>query len=105
MDKHFSQFRKGIIGINATLPSPDGKTKKIIYADWVASGRNYSPIESRIQEEIMPLVANTHTETSTTGMAMTHAYHTSQQIIKDHVNANATDLIFNPLLGYDRAGK
>ncbi|MGB2963045.1 MAG: aminotransferase class V-fold PLP-dependent enzyme [Anaerolineales bacterium] len=99
MDKHFSQFRKGIIGINATLPSPDGKTKKIIYADWVASGRNYSPIESRIQEEIMPLVANTHTETSTTGMAMTHAYHTSQQIIKDHVNANATDLILTRCSG------
>jgi selenocysteine lyase/cysteine desulfurase len=65
----------------------------MVYADWVASGRNYSPIETRIREEILPLVANTHTETSTTGMAMTHAYHTAQGIIKDHVHANSDDLI------------
>lgn len=93
MDKHFQKFRDGIIGINTELLSPDRKTRRLIYADWVASGRNYSPIETRIREEIMPLVANTHTETSTTGMAMTHAYHAAQGIIKDHVNANSDDLI------------
>lgn len=93
MDKHFQKFRDGIIGINTELLSPDRKTRRLIYADWVASGRNYSPIETRIREEIMPLVANTHTETSTTGMAMTHAYHAAQDIIKDHVNANSDDLI------------
>ncbi len=93
MEKYFSQYRKQIIGINTDIPSLDGKPKRIIYADWTASGRNYLPLESRIQEEIMPLVANTHTETSATGMAMTHAYHTAQQIIKKHVNANSNDLI------------
>jgi selenocysteine lyase/cysteine desulfurase len=41
----------------------------------------------------MPLVANTHTETSTTGMAMTHAYHTAQRTIKKHVNAGKSDII------------
>ena len=93
MDKHFQKFRNGIIGINTELLSPDRETRKLIYADWVASGRNYGPIETRIREEILPLVANTHTETSTTGMAMTHAYHTAQDIIKTHVNANSDDLI------------
>ena len=93
MEKHFLKYRKGIIGIDTKLLSPDGKTRQMVYADWVACGRNYLPIETRIREEIMPLVANTHTETSTTGMAMTHAYHTAQGIIKDHVNANSNDLI------------
>ena len=93
MDKHFQKFRDGIIGIDFMLCSPDGKNQPLIYADWIASGRSYGPIEERIRNEILPLVANTHTETSTTGMAMTHAYHTAQQLIKDHVNAGPNDLI------------
>ena len=99
MEKHFSKFRAGIIGIDLDLVSPDKESRKLIYADWVASGRNYAPIENRIRDEIMPLVANTHTETSTTGMAMTHAYHSAQQIIKDHVNANTDDLILTGCSG------
>ncbi len=93
MTDHFQKFREGIIGIDTQIDCPDGKSRPIIYADWVASGRLYGPIEDRLRETIMPLVANTHTETSTTGMAMTHAYHTAQRRIKDHVNANKRDII------------
>ena len=93
MDKHFDAFRSGIIGINEEIPSPDGSTKRIVYADWTASGRNYAPIERRIMDELMPLVGNTHTETNATGMAMTHAYLTARQIIKQHVNADGKDII------------
>jgi len=93
MDKHFQKIREGIIGINEEIQCPDGISRKIVYADWVASGRLYGPIEDRLREEIMPLVANTHTETSTTGMAMTHAYHTAQEKIKNHVNAGDQDII------------
>lgn len=99
MKKHFQQFREGIIGINTQLKSPDGKTHPMIYADWIASGRLYGPIEDRLRKEIMPLVANTHTETSTTGMAMTHAYHTAQEKIKDHVNTGPDDLIITSSSG------
>jgi len=95
MDKHFLAIRDGIIGINQEIPSPDGGSKKIVYADWTASGRNYGPIEQRIQQEIMPLVGNTHTETSATGMAMTHAYLTARKLIKRHVNAGANDIIIS----------
>jgi len=99
MEKYFQQFRNGIIGIDIEISCPDGKNRPLIYADWVASGRSYAPIEDRIREEILPLVANTHTETSTTGMAMTHAYHTAQQLIKDHVNAGINDLILTGASG------
>jgi len=99
MDTHFNNFREGIIGLNTEFLSPDGKSRRLLYADWVASGRSYAPIENRIQDEILPLVANTHTETSTTGMAMTHAYHTAQQLIKDHVHARQTDLILTGCSG------
>jgi selenocysteine lyase/cysteine desulfurase len=93
MENHFLRFREGIIGIDLSLPTPDGVDKPLVYADWTASGRLYGPIEDRLRQEIMPLVANTHTETSTTGMAMTHAYHSAQELIKKHVNANQSDLI------------
>ena len=93
MESFFKRYREGIIGIDRKLVSPDGDPKPLLYADWTASGRLYGPIEDRLREEVMPLVANTHTETSTTGMAMTHAYHSAQKLIKDHVNAGPSDLI------------
>jgi selenocysteine lyase/cysteine desulfurase len=102
MEQYFSAFRKGIIGIDAKIPSPGKDPVTIVYADWIASGRNYLPIETRIQEEFMPLVANTHTETSATGAAMTYAYHTAQKIIKEHVNASSDDLIITAGSGMTR---
>lgn len=95
-------IRKGIIGIDHEIPVPGGLSKRIIYADWTASGRNYAPIERRIQHELMPYVANTHTETSATGMAMTHAYHKAREIIKRHINAKDTDVLITAGAGMTR---
>ncbi len=41
----------------------------------------------------MPLLGNTHTETTATGTAMTKAYQEAKQIIKNHVNAGPDDLL------------
>ncbi len=92
LEQWFARFRKHIIGIDQTFETPFGK-KPLVYADWTASGRLYGPIEKRLQEEIMPFVGNTHTETSTTGSAMTHAYHEALQLIKRHVGGNEDDVI------------
>ena len=75
MEEYFKQFRKGIIGINQIIQSPFSNELKLLYADWTASGRMYSPIEEHLKENIYPFVANTHTETNSTGKAMTEAYH------------------------------
>ena len=92
LEQFFSQFREHIIGINQTFDSPYG-VKKVVYADWIASGRLYRPIEEKICNELGPFVANTHTETSTTGATMTLAYHKARKIIKRHVNANDNDVL------------
>ncbi len=102
LEDYFLEFRKGIIGVDAKIPTVQSGDKTILYADWTASGRNYSPIEHRLQNEIMPYVANTHTETSATGMAMTHAYYSAQQIIKKHVNASDQDAIITAGSGMTR---
>jgi selenocysteine lyase/cysteine desulfurase len=92
LEIHFEKYRKNIIGIDAEIETPYG-TKKLIYADWIASGRLYEPIEKRIIGDIGPMVGNTHSESTTTGKAMTDAYHYAQKIVKRHVNADENDLL------------
>ena len=92
LEAHFAKFRKHIVGHDLKTTF-QGEEKKIIYADWTASGRLYKPIETYISETLGPYVANTHTETTLTGTTMTHAYHEAQQIIKHHVNADENDAI------------
>ena len=92
LEQFFSQFRDQIIGADQTFRSPYG-LQNLIYADWTASGRLYRPIEEKICNEFGPFVANTHTETSTSGAAMTLAYHEARNIIKRHVNANENDVL------------
>ncbi|WP_346883301.1 aminotransferase class V-fold PLP-dependent enzyme [uncultured Algibacter sp.] len=92
LETYFQKFRNNIIGVDEYFESPYGR-KKIIYADWTASGRLYRPIEEKLLNEIGPYVANTHTETSITGSAMTLAYHDARQIIKKHVNASKEDVL------------
>ena len=102
LDKYFEKFRKNIIGYNQKYITPFGE-KKLIYADWVASGRLYKPIEDKITKEFGPFVANTHTETSETGMLMTNSYHYAQNIIKNHVNADKNDVLISVGFGMTSA--
>ncbi len=92
LQNYFQRFRDNVIGIDACFSSP-GEEQKMVYADWTASGRAYKPIEDRIASEIMPLLGNTHTETTVTGTAMTRAYEASKKIIKKHVNADSDDVL------------
>ena len=92
LEHYFSQFRKNIIGVDQTFESPYG-TQNLIYTDWTASGRMYRPIEEKLMNDFGPFVANTHTETSTSGAAMTLAYHEARNIIKRHVNAGSDDVL------------
>jgi selenocysteine lyase/cysteine desulfurase len=92
LELYFKPFRDHIIGIDQEFETPYG-LKKIIYTDWTASGRLYRPIEEKLCNEFGPFVANTHTETTVSGTAMTKAYHKAKHIIKAHVNCNDDDVL------------
>ncbi len=92
MELHFEPFRQNTIGHHMMFKTPYG-TKQLIYADWIASGRLYKPIEKQISDVFGPWVANTHTETSETGTMMTKAYHLAHKLIKEHCNAGPDDVI------------
>jgi len=94
LENYFKTYRENTIGINLTFETPYG-TKKLVYADWIASGRLYTPIEKQLTEVIGPFVGNTHTETTITGSSMTRAYHHALKTIKNHVNASSTDVIIS----------
>lgn len=90
--EHFAKFRKDIIGDELEFKTPYG-TQKMLYADWIASGRLYKPIEDKMTTVIGPNIGNTHTETTESGTLMTKAYQAAHKIIKDHVGANENDVI------------
>lgn len=94
LEQYFAKFKKNIIGSDQVFQTPFG-LKKIIYADWTASGRMYAPIERLLSSSIAPFVGNTHTETTVTGCSMTLAYKKSKDIIKEHVNANENDILIS----------
>jgi selenocysteine lyase/cysteine desulfurase len=98
LETYFAPFRENIIGLDTKYQSPYGE-QKIVYGDWIASGRLYGPIEKRLSEEIGPFVANTHTEASETGTLMTKSYHYAHKLIKQHVNAGANDVIITAGFG------
>ncbi|MFD1602850.1 aminotransferase class V-fold PLP-dependent enzyme [Flavobacterium artemisiae] len=92
LECYFSEFRKNTIGVNHNFESVYGK-QKLLYADWVASGRLYIPIEDVMLNKIGPMIANTHSFSSQTGKASTYAYQHAREIIKKHVNANDQDVL------------
>ncbi|MDZ7878797.1 MAG: aminotransferase class V-fold PLP-dependent enzyme [Saprospiraceae bacterium] len=94
LEDYFVPFRQHIIGQDQHFDSPFGR-KRIIYADWTASGRMYQPIEDKLGQVFAPFVANTHTETNICGTSMTLAYHQARDIIKRHVNAAPTDCLIS----------
>ncbi|MGE0079364.1 MAG: aminotransferase class V-fold PLP-dependent enzyme [Bacteroidales bacterium] len=102
LEEYFSQFRRGIVGVDTTYESPYGE-QRITYADWIASGRLYAPIEGKMLTLFGPMVANTHTESNETGRFMTEAYHCALGEIKRHVNAGRDDVIVTAGFGMTSA--
>ncbi|WP_034256471.1 aminotransferase class V-fold PLP-dependent enzyme [Arenibacter latericius] len=92
LENHFQQFRPNIIGNSHVFESLNGK-QELLYADWIASGRLYAPIEEIMCKKIGPMVANTHSFSSETGKASTYAYKHARELIKKHVNANENDVL------------
>ncbi|MGV8987747.1 MAG: aminotransferase class V-fold PLP-dependent enzyme [Cypionkella sp.] len=60
----------GLIGKNAMVEGPFGP-RKLVYADYVASGRALRQVEDFILEEVLPYYANSHTEASYCGAFVT----------------------------------
>ena len=85
-------IRDSIIGDDEALDGPYGR-RKITYADYTASGRSLSFIEQYIYNEVLPKYANTHTETSGTGLQTTHFREEAREMIREAVGATEEDAV------------
>ncbi len=82
-------IRANEIGKRARIATPFGK-RLLEYADLTATGRYLRGVEALLQR-VKPYYANTHTEVSSTGRAMTRLREQSRRIIHRAVNASPSD--------------
>lgn len=71
---------KGLVGATARVSGPFG-SKPLVYADYVASGRALHQVEHFVLEEVLPFYANSHTEASFCGAAMTRMRREARAVI------------------------
>ena len=85
-------IREGIIGAHHELDGPFGP-RLVTYADYTASGRSLTFIEDFLREHVMPYYANTHTESSGTGLQTTRFREDARQIILRSLGGCDDDVI------------
>jgi selenocysteine lyase/cysteine desulfurase len=83
-------IRASVIGDDEAVAGPFG-VRRVTYADYTASGRALTFIEDYLRVAVLPLYANTHTESSGTGLQTGRFREDARTIVRDAVGGNAAD--------------
>src|ERR1035437_9559665 len=87
-----ARLRDSVIGDDLAMETPFG-SRRMIYADYTASGRALTFIEDFIRDEVLPAYANTHTESSGTGLQTTRLREDARAIIHEALGGDQQTVV------------
>ncbi len=79
--------RASVVGDDEAVAGPFG-IRRVTYADYTASGRSLTFIEDYIRDAVLPLYANTHTESSGTGLQTTRFREEARRLVLEGVGGD-----------------
>ncbi|KAI0981431.1 hypothetical protein GJ496_005864 [Pomphorhynchus laevis] len=83
---------EGIIGKDMVINQPFGP-RRMIYCDFVASGKPLTFIEGYIKKYVLPMYANTHSDASDSSIQTNKFREDAREIIRHCVNGNDNDIV------------
>ncbi len=87
-----AHVRRSVIGEAEAVETPFG-ARRVVYADYTASGRALSFVEDHLREVVLPLYANTHTQTSGTGRQTTRFREDARRIVGEAFGAGEEHVV------------
>src|SRR3954452_11687677 len=81
------RIRESVIGDDQVMMGPFGP-RRVTYADYTASGRAVGFLEDFVRGEVLPRYANTHTESSGTGLQTTRLRGDARAVIHQAVGGD-----------------
>ncbi|MGY2873063.1 selenocysteine lyase/cysteine desulfurase [Marmoricola sp. URHA0025 HA25] len=81
------RIRESVIGDDQVMVGPFGP-RRVTYADYTASGRAVGFLEDFVRTQVLPRYANTHTESSGTGLQTTRLREDARRIIHEAVGGD-----------------
>jgi selenocysteine lyase/cysteine desulfurase len=87
-----ARVRDSVVGADTAIAGPWG-LRRLLYCDYTASGRALAFLEDFLRDEVLPLYANTHSESSGTGLQTTRFREDARRIVARSVGAGPGDLV------------